>query len=198
MIVILIHHTSASLATQRLAYCREYAVHNPEVADLKQQFIANRSRLRDAATGILGCRQRADDVVQDAFVKISEIAPSFAAQQPGAYLFRVVRNLAIDRHRRASFESTVFASQEDGLEAMGDSDGPEAIMIGSQYLQLVSLALDELPTRTRRAFELYRIGNYTQSQIARELDISTTLVNFMIRDATNHCRSAVREPGRLT
>lgn len=164
---------------------------DPEVADLKQQFIVHRPRLRDAAARILGCRQRAEDVVQDAFVKISEIAPSFIAQQPVAYLFRVVRNLSIDRHRRASFESVVFAAEEDGLEVMGDSAGPEAIMIGSQYLQLVSQALSELPSRTRHVFELYRIGAYTQSQIASELEISTTLVNFMIRDATDHCRSAV-------
>lgn len=80
------------------------------------------------------------------------------------------------------------------MEIMGDSDGPEAIMIGSQYLQLVSQALSELPARTRHVFELYRIGDYTQSQIASQLDITTTLVNFMIRDATNHCRSAVRNP----
>lgn len=163
----------------------------PEVANLKEQFILHRSHLRDAAARILGCRQRAEDVVQDAYLKINEIAPSFVAQQPVAYLFRVVRNLAIDRHRRASFESTVFAAEEDGLDMTGDSDGPEAIMIGSQYLQLVSQALSELPARTRHVFELYRIGDYTQSQIARQLDISTTLVNFMIRDATNHCRSAV-------
>lgn len=163
----------------------------PEVADLKQQFIVHRLRLHDAAARILGCRQRAEDVVQDAFVKINEIAPGFTAQQPVAYLFRVVRNLAIDRHRRASFESTVFAAEDDGLDVVGCGDGPEAIMIGSQYLQLVSQALSELPSRTRHVFELYRIGDYTQSEIASELDISTTLVNFMIRDAMNHCRNAL-------
>lgn len=170
---------------------------DPEVTDLKEHFIVNRSRLRDAAARILGCRQRAEDVVQDAFVKISEIAPSFTAQQPAAYLFRVVRNLAIDRHRRASFESSVFTAEEDGLEVAGDSDSPEAIMIGSQYLQLVSQALSELPSRTSHVFKLYRIDDYTQSQIANELAISTTLVNFMIRDAMNHCRSAVRPSGGL-
>jgi RNA polymerase sigma factor (sigma-70 family) len=166
-------------------------VPHTEVAHLREQFIAHRPRLRDAAARILGCRQRAEDVVQDAFVKINEIAPGFDVQQPVAYLFRVVRNLAIDRHRRAAFESTVFAAEEDGLNVMGENDGPEAIMIGRQYLRLVSQALAELPARTRHVFELYRIGEYTQRQIADQLDISTTLVNFMIRDAMNHCRSAI-------
>jgi len=170
----------------------------PDVADLKEQFILHRIHLRDTAARILGCRQRAEDVVQDAFVKIYEIAPSFVAQQPVAYLFRVVRNLAIDRHRRASFESSLFAPEVEGLDIMGSSDGPEAIMIGSQYLQLVSQALSELPARTRHVFQLYRIGDYTQSQIASQLDISTTLVNFMIRDAMSHCRSAVRTPIHVT
>jgi RNA polymerase sigma factor (sigma-70 family) len=53
-------------------------------------------------------------------------------------------------------------------------------------------ALDELPERTRSAFELYRSGSYTQREVAQQLGISTTLVNFMIRDARIHCRQSLQ------
>ncbi|MFC6978486.1 sigma factor-like helix-turn-helix DNA-binding protein [Microbulbifer taiwanensis] len=58
-------------------------------------------------------------------------------------------------------------------------------------MNLVARALGELPERTRRVFELYRMGGHTQREIAKMLGVSPTLVNFMIRDALNHCRSAL-------
>jgi RNA polymerase sigma-70 factor (ECF subfamily) len=56
---------------------------------------------------------------------------------------------------------------------------------------MVSDALATLPERTRRAFELYRLGGLTQREVADELGISTALVNFMIRDALTCCRDAL-------
>lgn len=160
---------------------------------LKEQFIAHRSMLRDAAARILGCRQRAEDVVQDAYIKVIEVSCSFEARQPVGYVYRIVRNLAIDRQRRASLESVVFGREEEGLNVASDSATPEAILCRNQRLGLVSRALAELPTRARHVFELYRRGEHTQREIAAQLDISTTLVNFMLRDATEHCRSALRQ-----
>ena len=50
---------------------------------------------------------------------------------------------------------------------------------------------DALAAYKRRAFELYRLGGLTQREVADELGISTTLVNFMIRDALTCCRDAL-------
>jgi hypothetical protein len=50
-------------------------------------------------------------------------------------------------------------------------------------------ALQELPERTRQAFELHRIDGVPQREIASQMQVSPTLVNFMVRDAHNHCRS---------
>lgn len=160
---------------------------------LKEQFLAHRAMLRDAAARILGCRQRAEDVVQDAYIKVIEVSSSFEARQPLAYLHRIVRNLALDRQRRASFESLVFACADEGLNVASEHATPEAILCKRQRLSLVACALAELPARTRHVFELYRHGGHTQREIAAQLGISTTLVNFMLRDATEHCRCAVRQ-----
>ncbi|MCP1572419.1 RNA polymerase factor sigma-70 [Herbaspirillum rubrisubalbicans] len=155
---------------------------------LHQHFIGQRQRLREAAQRILGCPHRAEDVVQDAYLKIHEVPASFDIRQPQAYLLRIVRNLAIDRHRRSAFESDVFAAEEDGLAVHEEAQGPEAIAIGRQTLARISQALDSLPARTRRAFELYRLAGLSQREIASELGVSVTLVNFLIRDALASCR----------
>lgn len=162
-----------------------------QLSDLVDIFITHRSQLCHVAMRILGSQDRADDAVQDAYLKIIEADAVFAVKQPTAYVYRVVRNLAIDRYRRSSLELDVFAVAEEGRNVASSSGTPEAISISRQDLSLIARALGELPERTRRAFELYRIGGHTQREIAKLLDVSPTLVNFMIRDALAHCRATL-------
>lgn len=159
--------------------------------DLVDIFVANRNQLCHVATKILGSRDRAEDVVQDAYLKIVDAKAVFVVKQPTAYVFRIVRNLAIDRYRRTALESGVFTVAEAGQNVPATSGTPEALTISRQQLNLVARAIEQLPARTRRVFELYRAGGHTQREIAQMLDVSPTLVNFMIRDALDHCRSAL-------
>lgn len=162
-----------------------------QISDLVGIFVTHRIQLCQAATRILGNRDRAEDVVQDAYLKIMEIRSTFDIRQPVAYVFRVVRNLAIDHYRRMSLEATVFAVEEEGQCIVSLSELPETISINRQQLILIARALEELPERTRMVFELYRMGGHTQREIAKMLNVSPTLINFMIRDALDQCRNAI-------
>lgn len=160
--------------------------------EMRQQFIVSRPQLRDAAARILGCRQRAEDVVQDAFLKLAGGMEQQQVKNALPYLYQLVRNLAIDRYRRSSFEAQVFFCEEEGLNVGSSAATPEAQAIHAQHLALVARALAALPERTRAAFELHRLGGSTQREVAAQLGISTTLVNFLIRDAMQCCREALR------
>ncbi|MCR6651348.1 MAG: RNA polymerase factor sigma-70 [Cellvibrionaceae bacterium] len=162
-----------------------------QVLSVMDIFITHRTQLCQAAAKILGSRDRAEDVVHDAYLKIIEVRSSFDIKQPVAYVFRVVRNLAIDHYRRISLESTFFAAEEEGRDTPSSGELPEAISINRQQLILIARALDQLPERTRMVFELYRMGGHTQREIAKMLNVSPTLINFMIRDALDQCRNAV-------
>lgn len=162
-----------------------------QFSNLVDTFIVHRSQLCNVATKILGSRDRAEDVVQDAYLKVIDADAVFVVRQPLAYIFRIVRNLAIDNYRRAALESTVFAVAEEGQHVPSPSGRPETVSISRQQLDLVARALDQLPDRTRRVFELHRMGGYTQREIAQQLGVSPTLINFMIRDALAHCRQAI-------
>lgn len=161
-------------------------------ADLITVFVAHRAQLRRAALKILGNSERADDVVQDAYLKVTEVAGVLNIKQPLAYLLQMVRNLSIDRHRRTAFEIGLFESEEEGLHVPALIGAPEATAISRQHLTLVAHALSELPERTRRVFELHRLDGHTHCAIASKLDISTSLVNILIHDAMDHCRAALR------
>ncbi|WKB55463.1 sigma-70 family RNA polymerase sigma factor [Eleftheria terrae] len=156
--------------------------HEPE--GLGGVFVAHRAQLRGVAQKITGQRELAEDVVQEAYLKLSGAASAFSIQQPLAYCFQVVRNLAIDCRRRLALESTVFADEEDGLHVPAAQGTPDEYAISRQNLQIVDRVLAGLPARTRQAFELYRVGGLTQRAIGEQLGVSAALVNSMIRDAT--------------
>ena len=141
------------------------------------------------AARITGCRSRAEDVVQDAFFRLQSaphITSSFKAQL--SYLFQIVRNLAIDHYRKQALEQRYCTTEEEGLNVVIQGASPEASHINFSTLENIADALTQLPNRTRYAFEMYRLHGVPQKDIAKELGVSPTLVNFMIRDALVHCR----------
>ena len=158
-------------------------VHTPELQDL---FWKHRDALLRTATPITGCRYWAEDVVHDAFIRLMEAPAREDIQQPLGYLFRVVRNLAIDKSRRLSLEAR-YHDDADITTVPVDHTSPERIASEQDSLRRVAKALKELPERTQKVFEMHRLNGITQKQIAFDLDISPTLVNFIIRDATVHC-----------
>src|SRR4029079_9285862 len=97
-----------------------------------------------AALKILGDPARAEDVVQDAYLKVTEAERAANIKQPLAYLYQIVRNLAIDRHRRTAFEGGLFENEEEGLRVPGLMATPEAAAISRQNLTAVARALSEL------------------------------------------------------
>lgn len=166
---------------------------NEQTVNLCKAFVEHRPQLERAAFKILVNAERAQDVVQDTYLKMIEAAGAFEVRQLVAYLFQMVRNLAIDAHRRAALEARLFAGEELGMDVPDRSGTPESITVNRQDLRIVSDALTELPERTQCAFKLHRLDGLTQREIADKLGVSITLVNFMIRDTLNHCTAALRK-----
>lgn len=148
-------------------------------------YIINRTQLQRTAYKILGDWDHVDDVMQDVYLKICEHSNQKSEiKQPIAYLFQVVKNTAIDQYRRTNFEMNLFALEDEGLLIPDKVGTPEMTVMNYQILERVVETLGKLPERTRRVFELYRISGYTQKMIANELNISVSLVNILIHEAT--------------
>lgn len=160
--------------------------------DLEETFLQHRSQLRSAAQAIVGERDAAEDVTQSAYIKVLEISGELVIRQPVSYCFQVVRHLAIDYRRRSTLESHIFRDESQGEVVPTQQASPEQAVITGENIVLIEKILGSLPQRTRTAFTLYRLNGLTQREIAKQLDVSPTLVNFMIRDAVDalkQCRS---------
>lgn len=155
---------------------------------LVSAYLAHRAALVDVARPIVGCRFRAEDVVQDAYLRLAETRGGDDIRQPVSYLFRLVRNLAIDRARRLALEMRLGAGEEVPQAVPAALASPEDTLAARDALRRLELALVELPDRTRLVFEMNRIDGQPVERIAAALGISASLVYQLLRDAMTHCR----------
>jgi RNA polymerase sigma-70 factor (ECF subfamily) len=163
------------------------------VADDKLQlYLAHRPALVDYAAPIVGCRARAEDVVQEAWLRFSSQAVE-DIRHPASYLYRIVRNLALDQTRRTATEKAQPGGDEILAELPASTASPEQAVSQQSELSAISRALEELPLRTRTAFEMHRLGGHTLQQVANHLNISVSLVHQLVRDALNHCLAQLED-----
>lgn len=164
---------------------------------LGEAFIAHRAQLRCIAQRIVGTPELADEITQDAYLKLVEGSCARQVDKPFCYCCQVVRNLALDHCRRQSVEATYRIYSDDGeLPQVPGGTAPDRSLHERQVLDAIDKVLDSLPPRTRHAFELYRLAGLTQREIAQRLGCSATLVNFMLRDAAQvlaTCRDLLDE-----
>ncbi len=157
-------------------------------------FFDNRHALIDRAHAILECRHQAEDVAQDIYLKLREHPIGQPVTQPLGYLYRMVRNLSIDRLRRQQWENYRSVGEDQAQVLPCSKPSPEAAVIHRAMLAQLHSALMELPERTRQIFEMTQLQGHTQREAARRMEASPTLINFLLRDALIHCRQRLGMP----
>lgn len=157
-------------------------------------YITHQQDLLDYARRIVRDVSRAEDIIQDAYLRFRDVAQEQWPDKPVAYLYRIVRNLAMDNYRRTRLENHLFNGTIDDIAGTQPSQAPsvERGVIASQELHLLNEALAELPTRTRVAIEMHRLGGYKLREIAEHLDISSSMAQYLIKEGIKHCQQRLR------
>lgn len=157
-------------------------------------YLSHRTALIDYAVPIVGCRARAEDVVQEAFIRYSARVPARprAIDHPVAYLYRIVRNLALDWVRTpAAAAEGGDAGQLRHLPAAAAC--PEETAMHREQLRVLADALAELPERTRLAFTMRRLDGCSLQEIADRLGVSVVRVHQLVKDAVRHAAARLDE-----
>ncbi|MDR7030776.1 sigma-70 family RNA polymerase sigma factor [Rhizobium rosettiformans] len=145
-------------------------------------FLEHRPALVKHAAQLLGSRDQAEDVVQDAFLRLKSVdANEYAPQQILSYLYSIVRNLALDQLKRRKVETRGRELDPPFWILPQNPGSPEESVLLADQARVASETLDALPPETRRAIELYRIEGWTLEAIASELNISIATTHRMIR-----------------
>ncbi|MGU3575491.1 sigma-70 family RNA polymerase sigma factor [Brucellaceae bacterium C25G] len=128
------------------------------------------------------------DLTQDTFLRVIATPPGDTTQNynPKAYLYQAARNLGINHQKREALIERTSLDDEEAVKFADPAPSAERIVYSKQCLVQTYQALSELPERTRRAFEMHRLGERTIAEVAEELGISTTRAWSLIRDGYRH------------
>jgi len=128
------------------------------------------------ATRVRGDAAEAEDVTQEALIRLWKIAPEW---QPGAakvttWLFRVTANLCTDRLRKRR-----GVGLDEIAEPTDPAPGAEAQLQTKSRMDALQAGLLQLPERQRQAVILRHIEGLANPEIAQILDISTEAVESL-------------------
>lgn len=131
------------------------------------------------AARLLGDRAEAEDVAQEAMIRLWRIAPEW---RPGeakvtSWLYRVVTNLCTDRHRARRRRAA--DALDDVPEPADDGPGAEARLQAAARLSALDAALAVLPDRQRQAVVLRHIEGFSNPEIAEVLGIGVEAVESL-------------------
>ncbi|WP_425043647.1 RNA polymerase sigma factor [Primorskyibacter sp. S87] len=133
-------------------------------------------RAHSVAYRVLGNRAEAEDVVQEAMMRLWRMAPDW---QPGrarvsTWLYRVVLNHCLDLRRRArTVGIDTVAEPEDPARS-----APERLQ-DTARLDALQVALMQLPDRQRQAVVLRHIEELSNPEIAGIMEISVEAVESL-------------------
>lgn len=113
-----------------------------------------------------------EDVVQEAYCRISALDDVDHIRSGRAYLFTTARMLVIERLRRARVVSIETVAELDALPLAADLPSPERIAGGRRELARVQRLIAGLPDRCRRIFELRKVQGLSQREVAAALGVA--------------------------
>ncbi|PPJ34145.1 RNA polymerase subunit sigma-70 [Nocardia nova] len=155
-----------------------------DVAELE----AERPRLTAIAARVLGTDAEADDVIQEAWLRLSSIE---TVEDPPALLTTVVTRLCLDQLRRRQTRSAAESAARTDAPADTARVDPEAdVLLAEQVGDAMQVVLGTLAPAERVAFVLHDVFGYPFEQISVALGRSDTAVRKLASRARRKVRGA--------
>lgn len=112
-------------------------------------------------------QQEAEDILQEAFVKVFKNIKSFRKDSSLAYwIKRIVVNTALNHQR-----SKLYLYPMVNVDELNEWSTSDAIFSSMSYQELLGL-IQELPTGCQVIFNLFAIEGFKHHEIAKKLEIS--------------------------
>lgn len=148
------------------------------------------SQLQRFLVRMLGRSDLAEDVAQDAYLKIYRLSRPDEVTCPQALLFDVATKLALTRIRQLRVESGRRLENGSVLDEVADSaPRPDRQVAAQQAMQRLADIVEELAPNLRQVFVMRYIMQLSRPEITAQLNISTGALEQRLTRALAHCRS---------
>ena len=138
-------------------------------------------------THLVRSRDRAEEIAQDAFVRLYRNADKYREQDKlGPYLFRIATNLTVTEVRRARRWTLLLPRLHASTSQSTPS--PDANLITDEIQRHVNAALERLPLKFRAPLVLFEIEEWPYDAIGTALDLPIGTVKSRISRARDLLR----------
>jgi RNA polymerase sigma factor (sigma-70 family) len=120
-------------------------------------------------------REEAEDLIQEAYLRVYEYCEKGKAREPERVLVRTVMRLSMNEWRDRRRHLYSKQSVED-LLLVDPAPPPEDVLAVENYLRQIVSTLNNIEPRTREAFHLHRVEGLSYAQISRQMGISVSAV----------------------
>ena len=137
----------------------------------------------------------ANDLAQEAFLRMYKFQQSRRLDNARAFLFKTANNLVVDQMRRASVHNKYLSFERLPEQSDEENDkfapSAERTVSAEQELDRIYKVVNQMPEKVRSAFLMHRGKDLSYSQIATEMDVSTSMVEKYIVQALRILRKEV-------
>ena len=166
-----------------------------EVPKLERLYLELRPSLFALLRRRTGSDDAAAELLQDVWVRLSQVAHPLADDNLEAYLHRIAANLALDWLRRHRFRSLLTDAEADPGSVADTAPSLERAVQARQAVVYLATVIEELPAGQRDCFLAYSGQNTTVAEVARQLGLAPKTVENQIARAKATIRARMAERG---
>jgi RNA polymerase sigma-70 factor (ECF subfamily) len=165
------------------------SAHSPHAELVGALYRDHRSWLLAWLQRSMACRQRAEDLSQDTFVRLLGRDRLETPREPRAFLAAVAKGLMFDHFRRTALEQAYLA--ELALLPDAEHPSPETLHLVLEDLKAIDRLLGKLSSKARAAFLYNRLDAMGHAEIAERLGVSVSRVRQYIAQGLRQCYVAL-------
>ncbi len=151
-------------------------------------FSLNAEGLRNYLYYQCGDMQQAEDLMQDAFIKLWNNCKKVLVEKAKSFLFTVAKNAF---YNQVAHKKVVLA-YEKAPHRTADHETPEYKIEEEEFMEKLQTAIDALPEGQREVFLLNRIDKKTYKEIAEMLGVSQKAVEKRMHKALVKMRKTIK------
>lgn len=165
----------------------------------------NQNKVYSLALRLVGDREEALDLAQEAFLKAWQGLKAFQGESSfSTWIYRLTTNVCIDylrkQKRRQGVETAVSLDDEDSgwAEPADWEQDPQRKLEQSERVRALGKAMEQLPEHQRRALVLREISGLSYQEIGQALDLDLGTVKSRIARARLALRKILLSDGNFS
>ena len=167
---------------------------------LEAVFEAEQRPLLRYAFGLVGRREVAEELVQDAFLRLHQHWEE--VRQPRAWLFRCVRNRAYNHlrdHKREMLSSSDTSESQgaadSGVKRQMGQEAPDDVLGKLEAAGLLHVLVQKLDARDREILRMKYVEGATYLEIAQQAGMSVGNVGWRLHHLLKNLADGLRRSG---